>query len=107
MSPFLAHNGSEPKFCHFITSLTNLLILIRVETDGIWRTSQDPSLRWNGYIEFRGTMPTRKNWKDYYCAFPAWWLWAYNWPHNGEIDIIETKNGKPYIQMALHSTNAK
>jgi len=79
----------------------------RVETDGIWHTSQDPSLRWNGYIEFRGTMPTGKNRNDNYCAFPAWWLWAYNWPHNGEIDIIETKNGKPNIQMALHSTNAK
>ena len=30
---------------------------------------------------------------------------GHNWPHHGEIDIVECVNGNPKIYMTLHSTN--
>ena len=44
-------------------------------------------------------------------AWPAIWMLGHDpvtdwdWPHNGEIDIVELANGDPSIIMTTHSTN--
>ena len=65
----------------------------RVETSHVWHTSYDPSLRRRGYLEVRGTLPlgTGGNWHG---NFPAWWLYAYDWPKGAEIDFLEGKGKK-------------
>ena len=42
-------------------------------------------------------------------AWPAVWMLGegngHEWPHHGEIDIVEAANGNPNIIMTVHSSN--
>ena len=83
----------------------------RLNTRGIWTTSQSADIKKRGYIEVRSTFPATSNGKDarkFKGAWPAIWLMGESklkWPHNGEIDILETINGEAKIYASLHSTN--
>jgi len=80
----------------------------RLDTNGVWSTSQSDAIKKRGYVEVRATLPVRPNGKGKYeGAWPAiWMLGRYGgWPREGEIDIVEAVNGDPSIYYSLHSTN--
>lgn len=38
-------------------------------------------------------------------SWPAWWTFGPNWPHSGEIDIIEGVNGQSNSSITLHTAS--
>jgi len=81
----------------------------RLESYQVWSTAQSSDIKKRGYIEVRSTLPGKVNGDHLKGSWPAIWMLGtgngHNWPHHGEIDIVEMVNGNPKIYMTLHSTN--
>lgn len=78
----------------------------RLETYGVWSTTQSADTKKRGYVEVRSTMPVA-GYGSFRGAWPAIWMLGNGngnqWPKYGEIDMLEAVNGDPKIYMALHS----
>ena len=80
----------------------------RLETYGMWTTAQSSDIKMRGYVEVEATLPAKVGKHNFAGSWPAIWLLgpkSRRWPHNGEIDILETINGEAKIYASLHSTN--
>jgi len=81
----------------------------RLESYGVWTTAQSADIKNRGYVEVRSTLPAKPNGGNLKGSWPAIWMLGTGngneWPHHGEIDIVEAVNGDPTIVMSLHSTN--
>ena len=81
----------------------------RLESYQVWSTAQSADIKNRGYIEVRSTLPAKTNGGNLKGSWPAIWMLGTGngneWPHHGEIDIVEAVNGDPTVVMSLHSTN--
>jgi len=87
----------------------NRITSARLESYQVWSTAQSADIKNRGYVEVRSTLPAKTNGGNLKGAWPAIWMLGTGngneWPHHGEIDIVEAVNGDPTIVMSLHSTN--
>jgi len=83
----------------------------RLESYKVWTTAQSSDIKKRGYVEVRALYPSKVHGGNLKGAWPAIWMLGkgngHNWPHHGEIDIMEAKNGNPKIYMSTHSTKHK
>ena len=81
----------------------------RLETYGVWSTSQSEEIKKHGYLEVRTTMPAKIDGQNFRGSWPGIWMLGtgngFEWPKHGEVDIALVLNGYPDIEMSLHSTN--
>merc|ERR1719186_1909110 len=80
----------------------------RMDTKGVWSTAHSEGIKTRGYIEVRALMPAKTDGGSYRGAWPAIKMLGVDeaeWPKNGQIDIVDLRNGDPSVMMTLHSTN--
>jgi len=81
----------------------------RINSKGKWNSGDSESTKRRGYLEVRAKFPAKSNGHNFKGAWPAVWMLGTgnggHWPGEGEIDIMESVNGKPKVVMSLHSTH--
>lgn len=82
----------------------------RLSSNGKWNSADSESTKKRGYLEIRAKFPAKTDGDNFKGAWPAVWMLGTNyngggWPHNGEIDMMESVNGETKIAMSLHSTH--
>ena len=91
------------------TVLLFVTLYFRLTSKHVWTTAKSSGIKNRGYVEVQTLLPAKIHGGNFKGAWPAvWMLGTANggvWPGEGEIDIYELVNGKPKINMALHSTH--
>jgi len=81
----------------------------RLSSNGKWNSGDSESTKTQGYLEIRAKFPAKSNGDNFRGAWPAVWMLGTGngggWPGNGEIDMMESRNGDSSIAMSLHSTH--